>query len=230
MTDFRQKIPCSFEEVIRAAIIDYMGESWHSMPCIVSKSTEDGHTTVLQPTVNGRAIDVTGKVTNPSYPNLLDVPIHSHQGGKMAHTMPTLQGDEVLAIFSSRNIDSWHQNGGSNNNPIDDRVHSLSDAMMIHGYRSDPRKLKNVAKNSSQVRSEDQSQMHDIHPTNGHSMLASKPEQGSNSGKTQTLALNKDNGFIGTSENLIQHIVQQSSTTIQTTAISHKSPKILLNC
>ncbi len=140
---------------------------WFAMPAVAKEDTKDGHTGQLQIALNATVIDGDGKKTNVPYPLIDDVPIHHHGGGKNVHTMPYAKGDEILAIMPSRPIDTWHQNGGTENNPIDARLHHLSDAMTLRGFRSDPRKIKNVSNESAQNRSEDGKHTHDVHPVTG---------------------------------------------------------------
>jgi hypothetical protein len=200
--------------------------SWGAMPTVVSEDTKEGHVSTLQPAINGRHKGENGKVTFRPYPLHEDTPVHHYGGGKVVHTTPTKKGDEGLAVYSSRAIDSWHQSGGTDNNPVDTRFNHMSDAFLLKGYRSTPRKITKVAKESSQVRSEDLSQFHDLHPTNGHTQFASDPKDDK---KKHTHIVNKDKGIVGTSSSNIQHIVASSSTTILTNLIRHKAPKIHLN-
>jgi hypothetical protein len=174
----------------------------------------------------GKSQDQDGKITFEKYPILDDAPVHHYGGGRVVHTAPTKKGDEFLALFGSRAIDSWHQSGGTDNRPVDTRVNHMSDAFMLRGYRSTPRKLMKVAKESSQVRSEDLSQFHDVHPTNGHTHLASDPKDDK---KKHIHIINKDKGIIATSTKTVQHVVENSSTTILGKVIRHISPKIFLN-
>jgi hypothetical protein len=144
-----------------------LSQIWFAMPAVVAKDTTDGHIAQLQPAIKGTVIDKDGKKTFVAYPLVDDVPVHHHGGGKNVHTMPVVKGDEYLLAFASRMIDPWHQNGGTDNNPIDARMHHMSDAFTIRAYRSDPRKIKNVSNVSAQNRSEDGKHTHDVHPTNG---------------------------------------------------------------
>lgn len=226
MTEIREFGHITLEEIILSAIENGIANSWHAMPTVVSEDTKEGHITTLQPTIKGRHRDEKFKVTFEPYPLHDDAPVHHYGGGKVVHTTPTKKGDEVLAIYSSRAIDSWHQSGGTDNNPVDTRINHMSDAFMLRGYRSTPRKLKKVAKESSQVRSEDLTQFHDVHPTNGHTHFASDPKDDK---KKHTQTINKDTGVVATSSSNVQHIVSASSTTITTKSIRHKAPKIHLN-
>jgi hypothetical protein len=226
MVDVREFGELTLEEVIRTAVDDAVANSWHAMPAMVTEDSKEGHVTTLQPTVNGKFIDQHGKTTYEPYPALEDAPVHHVGGGQVVHTTPSKKGDEVLAVFGSRAGDSWFQSGGASNNPVDSRFHHMSDAFMLKSYRSTPRKLKKVAKESSQIRAEDLSQYHDLHPTNGWTHFASDPKDNK---KKHTHIGNKDKGVVSTSSANVQHIVENSSTTIVPKLIRHIAPKIFLN-
>ena len=165
---FIEEIPNSAdEEGITTAVLGHLSQMWFAMPAVAAQDTMDGHIAQLQLALNGTQIDGKGNKTNPAYPLLSEVPVHHHGGGQNVHTMPVVKGDEILAIFTSRPHDTWHQNGGTDNNPIDSRIHHMSDAFSLRGYRSDPRKIKNVSNISSQNRSIDGKHTHDVHPVNG---------------------------------------------------------------
>ena len=165
---FIEEIPnTSDEEAVTAAVLGHLSQMWFAMPAVAAQDTMDGHIAQLQIALNGTQIDGKGNKTNPAYPLLNEVPVHHHGGGQNVHTMPVVKGDEILAIFTSRPHDTWHQNGGTMNNPIDARIHHMSDAFSLRGYRSDPRKIQNVSNVSSQNRSIDGKHTHDVHPVNG---------------------------------------------------------------
>lgn len=73
-------------------------------------------------------------------PPLVDVPVSFPRGGGFAVTFPLKAGDEGIAIFSERCIDSWWHSGGASL-PLDFRLHDLSDAMFIPGICSTPRAI-----------------------------------------------------------------------------------------
>ena len=154
-------------ESIRAAIEAQHQSLWHMMPCIVNEDTTDGHVGSLQPAIMGTVQGSDGKTTSVNYPLLNDAPITNHQGGDMVHTMPLKKGDEVMALLSSRPIDNWWTAGGSKNTPIDVRVNSMSDPIILRGMRSNPRKLKWVNNTASHVRSVDAKNTTEHHPTTG---------------------------------------------------------------
>ena len=139
-----------------------------SLPAIIQKAS-DGHTAVAQSTIQGSFTDYdTGKVTYGPIAQFADMSVHFHGGGGTTHTHPVAVGDEGIVHFMSRAYDTWWQNGGTNNNPIDSRMHSHADGMWVGGVRSNPRKLNPAPSTSSdQVRSDDGKHVRDTHPQNG---------------------------------------------------------------
>ena len=157
-----------YEEAFRSAWAGVRSHMWTSLPVMFSADSADGHTGSLQATVK-RADD------NPTYdqttyspiPVLADVPIHHPGAGGISSTFPCKEGDEGIVLFASRSIDGWHQSGGVQQ-PIFDRLHSLSDAMVIPGMRSDPRKLQQVSSTSNQTRTDDKKSVIDHGPGGTH--------------------------------------------------------------
>jgi hypothetical protein len=226
MTEIKEFGHIELEEVIRIGIETALRNSWHAMPAVVSQDTKDGHVSTLQPSVQAKKLDQNGKVTFEAYPVHDDIPVHHYGGGRVVHTKPTKKGDENLLLYSSRPMDSWHQSGGTENKPVDTRFNHMSDAFMMRGYRSDPRKLTNVAKESSQIRSEDLTQFHDLHPTNGSTLFASDPKDNT---KKHTHIVNKDKGIVATSSSNVQHIVGDSTANLTKTLHRLTGNRIHLN-
>jgi Phage protein Gp138 N-terminal domain len=82
-----------------------------------------------------------------------DVPVHFPNGGGHTMTFPVKPGDECLVIFSERNIDNWHQSGGTQQ-PGDYRMHDINDCFVLVGVRSQPNVLSNVSADTVQLRSD----------------------------------------------------------------------------
>lgn len=57
-------------------------------------------------------------------------------------------------IFADRCIDFWWQNGGVQE-PVDDRVHDLSDAFCIVGPQSQAQKISGISTSAAQLRTDD---------------------------------------------------------------------------
>lgn len=72
-------------------------------------------------------------------PVINDVPVVFPGAGSYSITWPVAKGDTVLLIFSQASIDKWLSGGGGSGggdiDPLDDRRHSLNDAIAIPGLR-----------------------------------------------------------------------------------------------
>jgi hypothetical protein len=117
---------------------------WMKMTCVVQVAIRFLYTPPAP--VNPYTVQMTP---------LLDVRIVFGSAGGFALTLPLKQGDEVLVILASRDITSWWQNGGYQNNQIEHRKHSLSDAFAIPGPFSMPNVLSSVSPLNAQLRTRD---------------------------------------------------------------------------
>ncbi len=88
-------------------------------------------------------------------PELRDVPVLMPSAGGWSLTFPIQPGDECLIVFADTALDVWHQSGGTDNNPISQRRHNLSDGVAIFGLRSRPRGLSGYSTDSAQLRNDD---------------------------------------------------------------------------
>ena len=154
------------EEAIRTLVEGELKKVWTVMPVIVSEDTKDGHTASAKAAIKGSQMMPDGTVQQVELPVFQDMTVAHHQGGLIVHTNPVKKGDEALALFHARPIDAWHA-AGDVQTEIDKRTHALSDSTLLVGHRSDARKIKNVAKDSGQIRSEDGKHTIDHHPSNG---------------------------------------------------------------
>lgn len=138
MADLRERFNDP-EEAMRVAIERHLGTVWTALPVQVS-SDSDGHTCTLKSAVKGWQQAADGTLTPVEISELGDVPVTYSQGGGFVITHPVKAGDEGIAIFASRCIDGWWQQGGIQAEPYR-RRHHLSDAMYLPGIRSQPRRL-----------------------------------------------------------------------------------------
>lgn len=153
MADVRERIE-HLPEAIEAAIDARQAEMWTAVPVMVESYDSAKGTIVAQPTVKSTIRKSDGKLERVQLPLLQDCPVQFPGGGGHTMTFPIKKGDECIAIISNRSIDQWHQSGGVQQQ-TSARMHDLSDAMIIPGIRSQPRKLTNVSTNSVQLRTDD---------------------------------------------------------------------------
>ncbi|EDV0591739.1 translation initiation factor IF-2 [Salmonella enterica subsp. enterica] len=135
-----------------------------SMPGIVQSFDPDTVTAVVQPAIKGYEPDSNGVSQSTTLPLLVDVPVVFPRGGGCTLTFPVKAGDECLVIFADRCIDFWWQNGGVQE-PVDDRVHDLSDAFCIVGPQSQAQKISGISTGAAQLRSDDGSTFFELTPS-----------------------------------------------------------------
>lgn len=74
------------------------------------------------------------------YPLLADLPVIFLGGGTIAQTFPVAQGDGCIVLFNDRDMDNWAK-GGNNAETASNRLHSMSDGVVLVGLRSLATKL-----------------------------------------------------------------------------------------
>ena len=141
------------EETLRSFLGDHQAGMWTSLPGTVESFNAAAMTVSVRPGVMGVVTQQDGTTTSKELPLLVDVPVHFPGGGGFTLTFPIQKGDECLLVFSSRPVDAWWQSGGVQV-PTANRMHSLSDAFALVGFRSKPRALA-VSGSATQLRSDD---------------------------------------------------------------------------
>ncbi|HHT0093256.1 TPA: Gp138 family membrane-puncturing spike protein [Raoultella planticola] len=125
-----------------------------SIPGIIQSFDPDAVTAVVQPAIKGVEHDESGAEVSVSLPLLVDVPVVFPRGGGCTLTFPVTAGDECLVIFADRCIDFWWQSGGIQE-PVDGRMHDLSDAFCIVGPQSQAKKIGGISTTGAQLRTDD---------------------------------------------------------------------------
>ncbi|HHL1414087.1 TPA: Gp138 family membrane-puncturing spike protein [Klebsiella pneumoniae] len=97
---------------------------------------------------------------------LNDVPVMFPRGGGCSLTFPVNKGDECLVIFADRCIDFWWQSGGVQE-PVDERMHDLSDAFCIVGPQSQAKKIGGISTSAVELRSDDGETKLSLNPVSG---------------------------------------------------------------
>lgn len=141
-------------EAIRTAQDGHQAQIWTALPGIVQSFNAAAVTVSVQPAVKGQMRGQDGKTTQINLPLLVDVPVVFPRGGGFTLTFPVAAGDECLLVFSSRCIDGWWQEGGSQP-ALDQRMHDLSDAFALIGPMSQKRRVGGVSATAMQLRSDD---------------------------------------------------------------------------
>lgn len=125
------------QEALRMAMDGRLSTLWTALPGIVQKVDYTKRTCEVQPAIQGRVNNPDGTTQFVNLPVLVDVPIVFPSAGGFTLSLPLKANDEVLVVFASRCIDSWWQSGGVGQ-PMELRLHDLSDGFAIPGPRSVP--------------------------------------------------------------------------------------------
>lgn len=125
-----------------------------ALPGIIQSFDPDAVTAVVQPAIRYIERDNDGNKSTKDYPLLVDVPVVFPRGGGCTLTFPVSEGDECLVIFADRCIDFWWQSGGVQE-PVDGRMHDLSDAFCIVGPQSQAKKIRGISTAAAQLRTDD---------------------------------------------------------------------------
>ncbi|MFS1310571.1 Gp138 family membrane-puncturing spike protein [Klebsiella pneumoniae] len=123
-------------------------------------------TCVVQPAIRYVERDNDGNKSTKDYPLLVDVPVVFPRGGGCTLTFPVKAGDECLVIFADRCIDFWWQSGGIQD-PVDERMHDLSDAFCIVGPQSQAKKIGGISASAVELRSDDGETKLSLNPASG---------------------------------------------------------------
>lgn len=137
-----------------------------ALPGIIQSFDPDAVTAVVQPAIRSVETDNDGNRVTKNYPLLVDVPVIFPRGGGCTLTFPVKAGDECLVIFADRCIDFWWQNGGVQE-PVDDRVHDLSDSFCVVGPQSQAQKISGISTSAVELRSDDGGTKLSLNPSSG---------------------------------------------------------------
>lgn len=137
-----------------------------AMPGIIQSFDPDAVTAVVQPAIKGAEQDESGAEVSVNLPLLVDVPVIFPRGGGCTLTFPVKAGDECLVIFADRCIDFWWQSGGIQE-PVDERMHDLSDAFCIVGPQSQAKKIGDISTSAVELRSDDGETKLSLNPASG---------------------------------------------------------------
>ena len=142
------------QEGHRNAMDGALADLWTALPAIITAVNYDKQTLSAQPAIQAISEDKDGNDTHSNLPLLVDVPFQSFGGSGFVVTVPNLIGAECLIVFSSRCIDGWWSNGGTQPQ-MEERMHDLSDGMAILGFNSQKRLIPNYSQTDVEMRTFD---------------------------------------------------------------------------
>lgn len=142
----------SLQTAFLSSLQGWQADLWTTLPVRIESFDPVKKTCSAQPLIKAQFTDEkTGLASWVTLPLLVDCPVHFPSGGGYTLTFPLSQGDEALAVFSSRCIDDWWQSGGIGIQPSL-RMHDLSDGFIFAGISSVPNVHPNISVESVQLR------------------------------------------------------------------------------
>jgi len=127
----------SLADVLRGTISDELSGVHVAIPGRVTAYSASRARASVQPLIRRGYTDEAGERQSERLPVVVDVPVVFPGSGPYSLKFPIGVGDTVLLVFASASLDKWLAIGGEVD-PVDDRRHSLSDAIAIPGLRARP--------------------------------------------------------------------------------------------
>lgn len=144
------------EETIRVALEELQCRIWTAIPGIVQSYNPVAGTVEVQIAIQGVRALYDGSAKYVDITQLVDVPVKYSRGGGVTLTFPIAAGDEALIVFACRCIDSWWQNGGTQNVPMNaSLMHDIGDGFALIGPFSQKTILDSISTTTAQLRSND---------------------------------------------------------------------------
>ena len=129
-------------EVIREAFENRLSDLHTAMPGTIVKYDSRTQEASVQPLLKRAYINEDGSEGLDELPIIQGVQVAFPRAGKYFMTFPLAKGDPVLLVFSERSLDEWSASSGKVTlDPIDLRMHDLSDAIAIPGCYPDTKPL-----------------------------------------------------------------------------------------
>jgi hypothetical protein len=129
----------TLSELINVSVAKALSKTHTAMPGRVESYDSKSQTADIQPLIDNTFIDLDRNEVNEPYPKLQRVPVWFPRGGGYFQSLPVQEGDTVLLIFNERSTDRYNASDSvppqpKTIDPIDIRMHHLSDAIAIPGF------------------------------------------------------------------------------------------------
>lgn len=121
----------NLEGVIRASFVHLLSQYWFCLPGQIESLNTGDRRANVKPMVQRRYSGVDKPV---DLPVVVGVPLVEMRCGRAFLSLPLAKGDPVLMVFSDRALDNWIGSAGAAPvDPLDVRMHDLTDAFAIPG-------------------------------------------------------------------------------------------------
>lgn len=129
------------EDVIRLALENFQSGLHVALPGRIESYDASSQTASVKPLVKNTFIDDEGVDVVETLPVINRVPVQFARGGGFFLSFPIVKGDHVLLVFNERSIDKFQTGDGEDTDPVDIRMHNLSDPVAIPGFYPDSKAL-----------------------------------------------------------------------------------------
>ncbi len=135
-----QRTP-ELEDVIRLALENFQSSFHVALPGRIESYDESTQTATVKPLLKNSFVDADGVDVVEDLPVINSVPVQFMRGGGFFLSFPIVKGDHVLLVFNERSTDKFQTGTGDDTDPVDTRMHNLSDAVAIPGFYPDSKAL-----------------------------------------------------------------------------------------
>ncbi len=154
-----QRTP-ELEDVIRLALEDAQSKLHVALPGRVEAYDAVKQTVDVKPLLKNSFIDDDGEDVVEELPVINSVPVQFSRGGGFFLSFPIVKGDHVLLVFNERSIDKFQTGGGDDIDPVDTRMHNLSDAVALPGFYPDSKALGDAHSSNTVLGKDGATQIH----------------------------------------------------------------------
>lgn len=127
----------TLSEAVRSAIESRLVDAHVAMPGRIVTYDDGERRASVQPLIKRGYVDENSRRVAERLPVIPGVPVIFPGSGGRRIFWDVLPGDTVLLVFASASLDKWLATGGEVD-PLDDRHHSLADAVALLGLDAFP--------------------------------------------------------------------------------------------
>jgi hypothetical protein len=121
-------------ELIERFVENALEQVFVATPGIVQSYDPAKRVADVKPGLKHTTVTADGEEIIESLPVIPNVPVVMPRAGKFFIHLPLAKGDTVLLVFCDRSIEKFMYSAGKEVDPVDLRLHDLSDAVAIPGF------------------------------------------------------------------------------------------------
>ncbi len=148
------------EDVLRLALENFQSGLHVALPGRIESYDASSQTASVKPLLKNTFIDDEGVDVVETLPVINRVPIQFARGGGFFLSFPIVKGDHVLLVFNERSIDKFQTGDGDDTDPVDIRMHNLSDPVALPGFYPDSKALADAHVNNTVLGKDGGTQIH----------------------------------------------------------------------